>query len=300
MRFRQIEVFHAIYTTGSISGAARALHVSQPALSKVLQHTEQQLGMALFKRVRGRLVPTEEAHALATEAAEVFRRLTSLQKTASNLRFLTDGHIRLAVVPSLGLHIAPLAIARFRARHPQATFEVQTLHHDDLFRALYERSCDIAIGYDAPPHPRLKRRDLADGELVLMFRDQDLPDAGERIPLQALQDRDLVGLTTGGPLGDLFNRELQRLQVRVREVVSNQTFYIAAGLTRCGAGMSIVDEFTAQATGGAGLAYRPMSPALGFKVQCMFLEDRPPSRLTEGFLKHFAVALNERGGPDDV
>ncbi|UNK41019.1 LysR substrate-binding domain-containing protein [Luteimonas sp. S4-F44] len=295
MRFRQIEVFHAIYTTGSISGAARILHVSQPALSKVLAHTEQRLGMALFRRVRGRLVPTDEAHALANEAAEVFRRLTSLQKTASNLRFMTDGHIRLAVVPSLGLQVAPLAIARFRDRHPHTTFEVQTLHHDDLFRALYERSCDIAIGYDAPTHPRLKRRDLADGELVLMFREQDLPDPGARIPLQDLQDRELLGMTTGGPLGDLFNRELQRLEVRVREVVSNQTFYIAAGLTRCGAGMSIVDEFTAQAFAAPGLTSRPLSPALGFKVQCMFLEERPPSGLIEGFLKQFSIALGARG-----
>ncbi|MBB3344556.1 LysR family transcriptional regulator [Luteimonas sp. RC10] len=297
MRFRQIEVFHAIYTIGSISGAARALHVSQPALSKVLQHTEQRLGIALFRRVRGRLVPTDEAHALAIEAAEVFRRLTSLQKAAGKLRFLTDGHIRLAVVPSLGLAVAPLAIARFRTQHPQVTFEVQTLHHDDLFRALYERSCDIAIGYDAPPHPRLQRRTLADGELEVMFREQDMPDVGERVALQALQDRDLIGMTTGGPLGDLFNRELQRLEVRVREVVSNQTFYIAAGLTRCGAGLSIVDEFTARAIGGNGLASRPLTPALGFKVQCMFLEDRPPSRLTEGFLTQLVTALGERGAP---
>lgn len=294
MRFRQIEVFHAIYTTGSISSAARALHVSQPAVSKVLQHTEQQLGMALFRRVRGRLVPTDEAHALATEAAEVFKRLTSLQKTAGNLRNLADGHIRLAVVPSLGLHVAPLAIARFRAEHPQATFDVQTLHHDDLFRALYERSCDVAIGYDTPPHPRLARRDLAEGELVVMFRDEDLPDAGERVALSSLQDRDLVGLATGGPLGELFNRELQRQDVRVREVVSNQTFYIAAGLTRCGAGMSIMDEYTAHASRAPGVSCRPFSPALTFKVQCVFLEDREPSRLVEAFLTHFATTLKKR------
>ena len=45
MRFRQIEVFHAVYTTGSISAAARALHVSQPSVSKVLHHTQYQLGL---------------------------------------------------------------------------------------------------------------------------------------------------------------------------------------------------------------------------------------------------------------
>ena len=148
MRFRQIEVFHAVYTTGSISAAARVLHVSQPSVSKVLHHTEQQLGLALFRLVRGRLVATDEAHALFVEASEVFKRLTSLQKTADNLRDQADGRIRLAVVPSLGLHIAPLAIARFRERHPDTTFVVKTLHHDELFEALHERTCDIAIAYE--------------------------------------------------------------------------------------------------------------------------------------------------------
>src|SRR5690606_31806405 len=144
MRFRQIEVFHAVYTTGSISAAARTLHVTQPTVSKVLQHTQQRLGLQLFRLVRGRLVATDEAHELFIEVSEVFNRLTSLQKTVNNLRNLAGAHIRLAVVPSLGLYVTPLAISRFRRLHPDITFEVQTMHYDELFRGLYERTCDIA------------------------------------------------------------------------------------------------------------------------------------------------------------
>src|SRR3546814_646875 len=134
MRFRQIEIFHAVYTTGSISAAARALHVSQPSVSKVLHHTQSQLGLTLFTLVRGRLVATDEAHALFVEVSEIVERLTSLKKTVSNIRNVGGGHIRLGVVPSLGLHVAPLAIARFRKLHPQVTFAVQTLHPDPLER----------------------------------------------------------------------------------------------------------------------------------------------------------------------
>ena len=55
MRFRQIEVFHAVYTHGSISAAARALGVSQPSVSKTLRHAEDSLGFPLFQLARGRL-----------------------------------------------------------------------------------------------------------------------------------------------------------------------------------------------------------------------------------------------------
>jgi len=293
MRFRQIEVFHAVYTTGSISAAARALHVSQPSVSKVLHHTQQQLGLELFRLVRGRLVATDEAHELFIEVSEVFSRLTSLQKTVGNLRGLASGRIRLAVVPSLGLHIAPLAIARFRERHPDITFDVQTLHHDALFQALYERSCDVAIAYDPPTHPRMKRRDIDTGELMLLFRTGALPGVGEHVSLRILDGQDLVGLTTGGPVGELLNRELRRQGVEVNEVVSNQTFYIAAELARHGVGMAVVDEFTARAGTDPATSHRPFSPPLRFKVQYVHLEDRPPSEAARRFLTVFARTLRE-------
>ena len=297
MRFRQIEVFHAVYTTGSISAAARALHVSQPSVSKVLHHTQQQLGLELFRLVRGRLVATEEAHALFIDVSEVFNRLTSLQKNIGNLRNPSASHIRLAVVPSLGLHVAPLAITRFRKRYPDTTFEVQTLHHDDLFESLYERTSDIAIAYDPPSHPRFRRRDLDIAELCLLYRKDNMPNAAERVPLKQLHGHDMVGLTAGGPVGDLFNRELRRQGISVREIVSNQTFYVAAALTRCGAGMAVVDEFTARASINDETGFRPFTPPLRFKVQCVHLEDRPPSTAATQFITMFSKVLGEvRGG----
>jgi len=303
MRFRQIEVFHAVYTTGSISAAARALHVSQPSVSKVLHHTQYQLGLELFTLVRGRLVATDEAHALFVEVSDIFERLTSLQKTVSNIKNIGGGHIRLAVVPSLGLHVAPLAIARFREMHPQVTFDVQTLHHDDFFQALYERTCDIAVAYDPPAHPRMKRRVLDTGELMLlfqngmlpegMFQKDSLPGVDGAVPLSLLDGRDMVGLTTSGPIGDAFTSELKRQGIVVHEVVSNQTFYLAAALTRCGAGMTVVDEFTARASANEVVSFRPLAPPIRFKIECIYLEDRPPSKAAEEFVALFASTLRE-------
>lgn len=293
MRFRQIEVFHAVYTTGSISAAARALHVSQPSVSKVLHHTQYQLGLTLFNLVRGRLVATDEAHALFVEVSEIFDRLTSLQKTVSNIKNIGGGHIRLAVVPSLGLHVAPLAIARFRKQHPEVTFEVQTLHHDELFQALYERTCDVAVAYNPPIHPRMKRRVLETAELVLLFQDVFLPEVGDTVPITLLDGQEMVGLTTSGPVGDVFAAELKKQGIAIHEVVSNQTFYIAAALTRCGAGMTVVDEFTARAVADEAVSFRPFAPSISFKIECVYLEDRPPSKAAEEFIQLLQSTLRE-------
>ncbi|NOJ99318.1 LysR family transcriptional regulator, partial [Corallococcus coralloides] len=67
LNLKQIEVFRAIMLTGSISGAAKLLHVSQPAVSRLIGYTEQRLGLSLFERIKGRLYPTPEARHLFIE-----------------------------------------------------------------------------------------------------------------------------------------------------------------------------------------------------------------------------------------
>lgn len=296
MRVRQIEIFHAVYVSGSISAAARSLHVSQPSVSKVLRHAEDQFGFKLFELVRGRLVPTDEAHALFREVDDVFGRLNSLQQAVKNIRTHGGGHIRLAVVPSLGLGVAPRAIADFRAHHPGVTFEVQTLHHDDLFRALYERECDLAVAYNPPTHPRMTQILLTQAELAVLFRRDAVAEPTSRFSLSLLDNRDVIGLATSGPIGDLLEAELKRQNIAIREVVSAQTFFVAAALVRYGAGVTIVDEFTARASVTSEMDFRPLDPAVHFDVACVFLEDRPLSAVSRKFIGHFNDALvKDRG-----
>lgn len=86
MRLRQIEIFNAVYDSGSISNAARNLNVAQPTVSKILKHTEDQLGFLLFQRIKGRLVATSEANVLYKETCIIYRQINKLLSTAENLK----------------------------------------------------------------------------------------------------------------------------------------------------------------------------------------------------------------------
>lgn len=285
MRLRQIEVFHAVYRSGSISAAARELNVSQPSVSKVLKHAEDQLGFRLFTRVKGRLAPTDEAHALFREAKEVFERLGSLKQAAGNLRAREGGHLRLAVLPALGLGVAPEAIARFRKAHPGVTFDVQTLHHDEVLRSLYERESDLAVAFEPIDHPRLATLKVGSGEVMLLFRRGEFGAAPPaRMDLAVLEGRDYVGSGATGPVSDVFAREAERRGLHVREVITVGTFYMAIPLVRLGVGVAVVDEFTARSELAADVEYRPLEPPLSFGVRCIHLEDRPLSHLARSFV----------------
>jgi DNA-binding transcriptional LysR family regulator len=295
MNLRQIEVFHAVYVSGSVTVAARTLHVSQAAVSKTLRHAEGQVGFALFRRQKGRLVPTPEAHLLFREVDDVYRRVGSLKLSIKNLRAGGEGHLRIAVLPSLGLAVTPAAIAKFRAGNPRVTFDVQTLDHADILRCLYERESELAIGFVAPNHPRLKSLQIGSGELVLLHRHGAFASGTARMDIRKLGGTDYIGLTGSGPIGALLASELERLQVKVNEIASVRTFYVAAALVRHGVGVSVVDEFTAQATLTAELRYRRLSPRIPFGVHCIWLEEQPPSRVCQRFItelrKHLPAAV---------
>jgi DNA-binding transcriptional LysR family regulator len=86
MRLRHIELFHAIYTTGSITNAAKMLHISQPSVSKVLTHAELQLGFHLFERIKGKLILTKKAEILFGEVDKIYQQISSIKNTTRNIK----------------------------------------------------------------------------------------------------------------------------------------------------------------------------------------------------------------------
>lgn len=293
MNLRQIEIFHAVLLHGTVTAAARALNVSQPSVTKVLRHAEKSIGLPLFERSKGRLIPTEDARVLFSEVVDIQDRVRSFRNACQNLRQGQGGTLRISALPSLGLGAIPEAVARYMASQDRILFDLQTAHHDDILRRLYERETDIAISFDVPASAPVAHHVIGEGELVVLFREEDLPDAPPRLHLEDLCDHKFISPVQSGPIGDLLGNELARLGVELNETVSARTYYIAAALVRAGLGISIVDNFTAEAYLAAGLSNRPLQPALTFNVNAVYLESRPPPRAATAFLSLLAEVMEE-------
>ena len=293
MDLRQIEVFHAVYLHGTVSAAARSLNVSQPSVTKVLRHAETSIGLPLFERTRGRLIPTEDARSLFAEVSDIQDRVRSLRQTCHNLRFGRGSLLRVSVIPSLGLRAVPEAVAAFMREHQDLLFDLQTLHHDEMVRKLYERETDIAVSFEVPAAAPVGHQVIGEGELVVLYREQDFPDAPSRVHLSDLRTQKFISPVQGGPIGRMLSSELEKLGIELDEVSSARTYYVAAALVRAGVGMAIVDNFTAQAAFTPELSWRPLQPAITFDINAVYLQDRPPSRAASEFLQLLGRVLEE-------
>ena len=168
MRLRHIEVFHAVYTCGSITGAAKLLNVSQPSISKVLAHAEQQLGFHLFDRQKGKMYPTREAERLIDHVNQAYKQHQRTPPGFEKPRFCRDrcypdrGDASPRYRPDSGCHrVLP-------GHHPDTMFEIETLHQHQVVRALRELRVDFGIVFIPPPTPGINIDHLATGEFVAL------------------------------------------------------------------------------------------------------------------------------------
>lgn len=265
MRLRHIEIFEAIRRTGSLTEAAAALHISQPAASKLLAHAEAQLGFKLFERVKGRLVATREAEILAPEVARLNQDLGSVRRLAASLRERPHGHLRLGCAPALGLGLLPGVVRASRDAQPGITFDIHTHHSAELVQGLLAHELDLAITFDANDHPGLTRTSLGHTELVHLSR---RPGTGAT-RLQDLGDETLIVLDARDASGSLLQMALDAQGLAPPVAIQVQTHYVACALAEAGCGDAVVDAITARAMLRPGMALRRLEPALRVPISVM-------------------------------
>ncbi|WP_448547247.1 LysR family transcriptional regulator [Thalassotalea fusca] len=291
MRLRHIEVFHAIYTTGSITNAAKILHVSQPSVSKVLSHAELQLGFKLFERVKGRLIPTNEASMLFDEVDKIYQQMRSIKNTAENIKKTDFGNICIGVTPALGFDVLPSAIAAFQEKHPKVNFTIQTVHNDEVTQALFEHKCDFAMLFSPSAMAGISCKPCAESELVVMYPKHLFPNRPSALTLTELSPYPFIDISDSGPLGDLLWTRMMEENVAIDSTIKVQTYFIAARMVAKGAGICVVDKFTALGNTAEDIAFASFEPKLTFNVSISHLESRGISRVAEDFIPYLIAQL---------
>ncbi|CAI8818195.1 MULTISPECIES: LysR substrate-binding domain-containing protein [Pseudomonas] len=294
MRLRHIEVFQAIRQTGSISGAAQLLHVTQPAVSKILQHAEAQLGFPLFLRVRGKLQITPEALALEREVDKVSDSVEGVRRLAASLRRQPGMTLRIGATPALALSLFPPVISQWAERHPQSECELSSLHSRELVQQLLMREIDVALTLRHPEHPGLNVQPLAHGMLVALAPKGYWREDRQGVPLavEALADAPLIGLSSSDPLAAQVGHYLKSLEPAPRISIRVQTYSLARAMVEAGAGLALIDPFTAQ--GSAQTLVRPLNPALPITLYALTRANESQPHTLDDLLRLFSERAHEQ------
>ena len=145
----------AVLDEGSLSGAARALGLTQPTDGRHVEALETELGAPLFTRSAGGLAPTDAALALRPHAEAMASAAEALARTATGEAEATRGVVRITAAHVVGVEVLPPILADFHEAHPEVTVELAI---SDRFEDLLRREADIAVRMARPTQGALLAR----------------------------------------------------------------------------------------------------------------------------------------------
>lgn len=287
MKLRHIEIFHAVYVTGSVSGGARALNVSQPTVSKVLKHAEDQLGFELFDRIAGRLIPSEKGVKLFEKIEPLFEQLNELNRFTNLLKYTKGQHLRFAMTPAFGLEVGPMALAAFSKNHSNITIETETLHANEVAKSLLNETIDIGLVFDAPSYPGIETHRIGQTGFVCVAPEgMSLPDS-KTLNIADMQNLPLITLNGKSVLGQILNLRLEdAFDKPIDSHIVVETYHLAKRLVKQRAGIAIIDAITALSGDLSGLQMRKITPSIAINVDVI-------TRLNVSRLKTHSAFIEE-------
>ena len=284
---RHIEVFRAVMRAGSVTGAAGLLFTSQPTVSRELARLEDQLGFALFDRVRGRLQPTARALVLYEEVQRSYLGLERVLATATGLREDPGGQLSLVCVPAFAQALLPAVCRLFLAQHPGAGLSINPQESPLLEEWLSAQRFDLGLTEHntAPPGTSLEVLLEADEVCVL-------PAAHALVAKSVLKPADFAGhafvsLSPNDPYRVQLDAVFREHGVARRMSLETQSAASVCSLVREGLGLAIVNPLTAldyAANSAEGLVLRRFAVSIPFRVSVVRPAYRPSTPWVEDFV----------------
>jgi DNA-binding transcriptional LysR family regulator len=161
-----MEVFRAVMLTGSINAASKLLFVSQPAVSRLVSYIETTLGLRLFERSKGRLVPTAEAHALFREVEQVYQAAVRIDEFAHALALEPSSLLRVSCSASLAVSVVAPALVELKKRLPALTVSWQTTLMADMPMEILSKEAEVAVAAMPVMHEHLENVPFMYGSMV--------------------------------------------------------------------------------------------------------------------------------------
>ncbi len=291
---RQLEAFRLVMLRGSVTTAARDLNVSQPAISRLIRDLELRAGLTLFERHGNHLVPTPEANLLLAEVERYASGLQALSTFAAELSLRRRGMLRVVALPAMAMGFLPRFVASFIAGRSLASVFVHGMPSHLVVDAIAAGQAEIGLAAAPSERPGLRIEPLHSRAVLVV------PGKHRLAGRASVSAKDLAGerfISLDGP--SFFPTDTAALLADpgVETVVRTPLSGIACSLVAEGAGVALVDPFSASDYLDRGLVILPFEPAFEIPVSIVTSAQRRLSEVSREFVQAFRAHVLAAGPP---
>lgn len=292
MTERQITAFRQVMRLGSVTAAAKALSVSQPAISRVISELEMDLGFALFERRAGKLFPTPDAHCLASEVERMFYGLGRLDQFAREMRGLQHSTLAIATLPMVSFRIIPRALSQFLKSHNGIRVTHNVHNSPRIVDLVAAGQADLGVAQLAPGRTDVVRLASWRTQCVVVLPAEHPLATREVLGPKDLKDIPLVVLSSQTVTAGYVTERFDQAGITPNVVAESQPSYSACGLVAEGTGISIIDPFTPEIFPDTVLRSVRFEPAIPFDVHLLAHADKALSRSAQKFADIFQEEMD--------
>ena len=258
MTIRHMKIFAAVVRCGSMTRAAEQLHMAQPSLSVAVRELEDYYGVRLFERVGRRLVPTTCGRELYGYAGHIVGLFADADRKMRS--WDTSGTLRVGASITIGVHILPGLIRRFRDQSPELRIEAVVEPVSRIEQRLIDNDLDLGLIETQPLHTELEAEPFARDEMCAVLPPSSPLAAQRTVTLEVLAQYPFLLREPGSSGRTILEASFALRQLAVRpawESASTQAILRAAAE---GLGVAVLPERMARRAAEDGdVCLRPLA-----------------------------------------
>ncbi|GHC68021.1 LysR substrate-binding domain-containing protein [Limoniibacter endophyticus] len=284
MKLIHFSAFRAVMLTGTVSAAAELIGRSQPAVSRLLDKLEAELGVTLFERRKGLITPTSIAHLLLDEIDRAYTSLDSLRNFAARVAEGETSRITTAVMPALGISFMPWALKKFKEEWPQTRVHMSIRLSAKIEEWAASQQLDFGLAELPFRRSGFQTEIFSDAPYIAAVPKGHPLAARDKIEPQDLRGHPFVSFasfTAAGPIiAQAFRSAGEKLDPAYEITISAAAYEFA----KIGLAIALIDPYTAIHQLDDRVTLVPFHPKIPFNVALLRPYSRPQSRVSEALL----------------
>ena len=288
INFYRLYVFQMVARRLSFSGAAEALHTSQPNVSKHVRQLEAELDTALFDRLGSRVDLTDAGRVVFDYSERLFGVVGEMRRALNELEGLERGFLRLGASSTPGVYVLPSMLAGFRKQYPglEVTFHIG--NSQEIVQGILNNQFDLGFVEGYEHTPGIQVQPFIEDELVLIA-----PTDHPMMAIGAVTPADLAGETfiwreTGSGTREGMATLLKNIDIQLENALELRGCEGVKHAVAAGLGLSVVSRMAIEMEMSAGVlgVIRGEGLSLPRSLQIITRKDRRPSAAGLAFLAY--------------
>lgn len=288
MDLRKLQIFTAVAETGSFSAAAERLHMAQPAVSIAVRKLEDSLGITLFDRSGRQIALTAEGEALLAGAQSILQQVEELEGSASDLKGLLRGELRIACPSMLATYFLPDLLSEFLAQHRGLTASVTQAGTRQIEDMLLQDEIELGVT-SAQGSADLQRLPLVREQMVVCVAGNHPWARRRRLRIQDLHRVPMVVYESGYFIRAQLDQLCQAAAVEPELRIQSNFLPLLVRMVKQGLGVTV--GLRTMAEQEAGIVGIPLSPRVEVPMALAKRRGRTISRANQAFLDWAAFQL---------